>query len=32
MNDILRGLPGVLCHMDDILVFGATPAEHEQRL
>jgi len=32
MNDILSGLPGVLCHIDDILVLGATPAEHEQRL
>ena len=25
MNDILSGLPGVLCHVDDILVFEATP-------
>ena len=24
MNDILSGLPGVLCHIDDVLVFGAT--------
>jgi len=23
VNDILSGLPGVLCHVDDILVFGA---------
>jgi len=23
-NDILSGLPGVLCHIDDVLVFGAT--------
>ena len=32
MNDILSSLPGVLCHIDDILVFGATPAEHDHRL
>ena len=32
MNDILSGLPGVLCHVDDILVFGATPEEHDRRL
>ena len=31
MNDILSGLPGVLCHIDDILVVGATPAEHNHR-
>ena len=32
MNDILCGLPGVLCHVDDILVFGSTPSEHDDRL
>ena len=32
MNDILSGLPGVLCHIDDILVFGTTTAEHDSRL
>ena len=32
MNDILSGLPGVLCHVDDILVFGATSSEHDDRL
>ena len=32
MNDILSGLPGVLCHVDDILVFGTTPQEHDERL
>ena len=32
MNNILSGLPGVLCHVDDILVFGATPEEHDRRL
>ena len=29
MNDILRDLPGVLCHIDDILVFGLTGDEHD---
>ena len=29
MNDILCGLPGVLRHVDDILVFGATLSEHD---
>ena len=32
MDDILTGLPGVLCHVDDILVFGATLSEHDDRL
>ena len=32
MNDILSDLPGVLCHIDDILVFGTTKAEHDSRL
>ena len=32
MNDILAGLPGVLCHVDDILVFGTNTAEHDSRL
>ena len=32
MNDILSGLPGVLSHIDDVLVFGATQAEHDDRL
>ena len=31
MNDILSGIPGVLCHVD-ILVFGTTTAEHDSRL
>lgn len=31
MDDILSDLPGVLCHIDDILVFGATPSEHDER-
>ena len=32
MSQILAGLEGVLCHIDDVLIFGATPAEHETRL
>ena len=31
-NDILSGLPAVLCHVDDILMFGPTPEEHDRRL
>ena len=32
MNNILSGLPGVLCHMDDVLIFGSTQQEHDDRL
>uniref|UniRef100_A0A5S6QK34 Reverse transcriptase domain-containing protein n=1 Tax=Trichuris muris TaxID=70415 RepID=A0A5S6QK34_TRIMR len=32
MNDILVGFPGVLCHMDDILVFCEPYEEHDERL
>ena len=32
MSTILGGLPGVLCQMDDILVFGRNTAEHNQRV
>ena len=32
MSTILEGLPGVICHMDDILIHAATPAEHDQRV
>ncbi|KHJ39892.1 hypothetical protein D918_10062, partial [Trichuris suis] len=32
MNDILVGLPGVLCHMVDILVFGRSYEQHDKRL
>ena len=32
MNDILFDLPGVLCHIDDILVFGTAREEHDSRL
>ena len=32
MNKILADLPGVLCHMDDILIFGNSKEEHDTRL
>ena len=32
MNKILTGLDGVLCHLDDVLVYGSTQQEHNQRI
>ena len=32
MSTILEGLEGVVCQMDDVLVFGRTTAEHDKRL
>ena len=32
MGKILADIPGVLCHMDDVLVFGKDEAEHDSRL
>ena len=32
MNRILEGLAGILCHMDDVLVFEATQEEHDLNL
>ena len=32
MSAILSGLPGVVCQMDDVLVFGADQAEQDTRL
>jgi len=32
MNEVLHGLPGVLCHVDDVLVYGKDATEHETRL
>ena len=32
MNEVLHGLPGVLCHVDDVLVYGKDTPEHETRL
>ena len=31
-NQILEGQEGVLCHMDDILIFGGDQEEHDKRL
>ena len=31
MNEILEWLDGVLCQMDDVLIFGSTQAEHDSR-
>ena len=32
MSQILEGLPGVLCQTDDILIYGTTEQEHDERL
>ena len=32
MSNILRGLPGVICQVNDVLVFGKDAAEHDARL
>ena len=32
MNNVLSDLPGVLCHLDYVLVYGKDSAEHESRL
>uniref|UniRef100_A0A1A8CXN4 Gypsy retrotransposon integrase-like protein 1 n=1 Tax=Nothobranchius kadleci TaxID=1051664 RepID=A0A1A8CXN4_NOTKA len=32
MSVILNGLPGVVCHMDDILIWGQDQQEHNARL
>ena len=32
MNQILEGLPGVVCLIDDILIFGQHKKEHDRRL
>ena len=32
INDILADEEGILCHMDDILIFGKTQEEHDTRL
>ena len=32
MSRILSGLPGVVCQMDDVLIFGRDRAEHDARL
>ena len=32
MSRILEGLEGVVCQMDDVLIWGATQSEHDERL
>ena len=32
MNNVLEGVPGVLCHMDDVLVYGKDNQELDSRL
>ena len=32
MNKILEGLEGNLCHMDDVLIYGADQAERDSHL
>ena len=32
MNKILEGVPGVIYHMDDVLIHGTTREEHDQRV
>ena len=32
MNEILAGQVGVLCHMDDVLIFGRDQSEYDSRL
>ena len=32
MSAILEGIDGVLCQMDDILIFGATQSQHDERI
>lgn len=32
MGQVLSGMEGVVCHMDDVLIWGATQAQHDERL
>jgi len=32
MCNILAGLPGIFCHIDDVLVFDRNQKEHDSRL
>ena len=32
MVEMLEGMPGVVCHIDDILIFGSSQEEHDQNL
>jgi len=32
MSSVLQGLPGVVCMMDDVLIFGKDQGEHDTHL
>ena len=32
MRDILDGLDGVICHMDDLLIYSNSEPEHDRRV
>ena len=32
MSELLSELPGVICHQDDVLVYGSSKEEHDKRL
>ena len=32
MSRVLEGLPGVVCLMDDVFIFGANQGKHDKRL
>ena len=32
MSELVADIPGVLCHIDDIVIFGDTQEEHDERL
>lgn len=32
MSLVLEGLPGTVCHIDDVLIWGMSQAEHDERL
>ena len=32
MSQILSGQEGTLCHIDDVLIYGSTQQEHDERL
>ena len=32
VSKVLEGLPGIVCHIDDVLVYGKDEGEHDSRL